>query len=415
MLLGAGYGLTMSTQSHFWEVADYSTTAITWIGLTNGIGITVGYLAAALYADRLPKQRLVRTAAILLAASSGVAALLELGDLIRGDWFYLIAALFGVPHGLAAAVILGWVGDLLPRRLIAKGVVVLSLASIPLGVLLTIPGVFLGEERYATFALFAVAFVLYLAAMAIARRVAVGSKSGRVDEAAKEGLKDGARYLWNDARLRALWCYLLVAGIFSTLLYAALGEHLLDEIDLDNSGYSWSLMAQGLAALVATICLVFVIGGARRWTIFLIAVAVSGVLIVLISFTSDLALLILLLIPQGAAMTVITLGGQALALSTTRSGYFGRVAASLLFAGSLLNFAAGFVNQFLYDWYEGRWPLLAIGLLLILAAVWLYRQWRGFRHLPEDPDPPQEKSGPRFPMAVFLTDRLAPQKPAAPD
>ncbi len=415
MLLGAGYGLTLSTQSHFWEIADYSTTAIAWIGLANGIGILVGYLAAALYADRVSKQRLVRVSAILLAVMSGLVALLELGDLVRGEWFYLIAALFGIAHGLAAAVILGWVGDLLPRRLIAKGVVVLSLASIPLGVLIAVPGPLLREESYATLTLFAIAFVIYLFASACTRHVPIGSMTSQGHETAVRGLRAATRYMWGDVRLRTLWWYLLLVGVLATLLYAALSDYLLLDSDLEPIVHAWSFMARGLATLAATIGLVFVIGGPSRWRILLGAAVVSSITVVLVSFTTQQALVILLFVPQGMAMTVIALGGQALALSVTRAGFFGRVAALLLFAAYLLNFAAGFTRNFLYDWFDGRWSVLAIGLLLLFAAAWLYRQWRGFRHLPEDPEPAVDQREAGVWIAPHLGDHLAPQKPAAPD
>lgn len=410
LLLGAGIGLTMATQSHFWEVAEYSITTITWIGLANGLGFFVGYLLAALHSDRQSKQRIVRLAARLLAVLSAVVALLELGELLRGDWFYLIAALFGIMQGLVAAVILGWVGDLLPRRLVAKGVVVLSLASIPLGLLSSVPGPLLREESYATLALFAVACFLFLAATRAARRIPVALASGSASETPVYGLKAAARYKWSDARLRTLWLYIVVTGVLAILLQASLSYYLRIDNDFELSQVVWSYAAQALGAFTATLGLAFVIGSSSRWAIYLGAAAISGVTLVAVSLTTNQALLIVFLFPQGAAMAVIALGGQALALSGTRAGYFGRVAALLLIAAYLLNFAAGFISGYLYDWFDGRWSVLAIGLLLMSAAAWLYRQWRGFRYLPDDPGPPVVESAAQVPTAPFPAAHLAPQK-----
>lgn len=415
LLLGTGYGLTLSTQSHFWEVAEYSITTITWIGLANGVGFVVGYLLAALHSDRHSKQRIVRLAAGLLAALSAVVALLEIGDLLQGDWFYLIAVLFGIMQGLAAAVILGWVGDLLPRRLVAKGVVVLSLASIPIGLLGGVPGPLLREESYAALALFAVACFLFLTATGTARRIPVALASGSVSETPVEGLKAAARYMWNDARLRTLWLYIVVTGVLAILLYASLSYYLQIDNDFDLSQVAWSYAAQALGTFTATLGLAFVIGGSSRWAIYLGAAAISGVTVVAVSFTTNQALLIVFLVPQGAAMAVIALGGQALALSGTRAGYFGRVAALLLLVTNLFYVVARSIDGFLYDWFDGRWAVLAIGLLLMLAAAWLFRQWRAFRHLPEDPDPPDDQSEGTLLIAPLLGDYLAPQKSAAPD
>ncbi|MYF81011.1 MAG: MFS transporter [Chloroflexi bacterium] len=405
----------MSTQSQFWDEIDFSYSTIAWIGLANGLGIILGYLAAGLLADRRSKRILTCWCALGLTAMSAVVALLAFGDLLRGDWCFFVAALFGMIHGVATAVVLGWIGELLPRKLIAKGVVVLSFSSIAHGILLSFPAVLLMDQQHATLALFTIASLLYLSAALSTRRVPTASVPSLQIDSALEGLKSAAAYMWRDTRIQTLWIYFLFAGILSIILHFALTDLLLTESDTGQLTFSLGLIARGLAAVVATICLVYAISGRNRWRVYLAASAIAGVTVVITSFVSSYLLLILLFIPQSAAMSAAVLASEALAMSATRREYFGRVAALLLFAGNILFFASGFIGGFLRDWFDGRWLALAIGVILSLAAVWLYRRWRGFRHLPDDPDEPQVKYGNLSPIAAHLTGHLAPQKLGTPD
>lgn len=345
-----------------------------------------------------------------MAATAVVTLLLTVIVGVEPGWFYIVAALFGMATGFTTAVVLGLLGDLLPRRLIGRGVVVVSLTALPHGLLVGVTvALFPGDSNGPTWFL-AFAVPLYLVGAASIRFVPELNPTA-IDQRSLLGtFKNGLIYTWRDARLRSLWIYAFAAGVLLVLLQAAFLDHLLLENEIGSSNYAFTVIARGLASLVATIGLFFVISGSRRWSTFVIAAAVSGVATILVAFSVTLGWLIVIFTAYGAAVAIVGLGWQALALSVTCSGYFGRVAALFLLGSSLLNFGSGFISVYVYDWFEGRVTTLVLGSLMLLLAIWFWRRWRQFRRLPEDPDAEEHRISPEL-LAAFA----APQKPADGD
>ena len=408
-IIGAGYGITLGRQSSFWDAADYDYRTIALIGLANGLGIIAGYLLAGLTADQRSKKLLILVATLVMASVAAVTMVLTIFVELGGSIFFAIAALLGIPYGMAVAVMLGWLGDLLPRRLLAKGIVVMSFAGFPLGTLLAVPSALAGNDPDTIPGLFAVGVLLFLIASLLSRRVPVGDRQVDLSSSASAGLKAAIRYAWRDSRLKALWLYVFVASVLLVFLEGPLTRVFFSDLDLERLDYAMAFLARGLAGVVATIALVFLISGRRKWSLFVVAAATIGVTTLGLVFASTPPVLIAVMIPHGAAIAVVLLAYKALALLSTPAGYFGRMAAFLLFANYSLNFAAGLLSGFLYDLVGGRWAILVIGACLLIAAGWFYRRWLRFRDLPEDPD--AAMSGP---VPMLFADMAAPQKPSEP-
>lgn len=408
-IIGAGYGITLGSQSSFWDAATYDSRTIAFIGLANGLGIMAGYLLAGLTADQRSKKLLILVATLMMASVAAATTVLAMIVELGGNTFFAIAALLSVPYGVAVAVMLGWLGDLLPRRLLAKGIVILSFAEFPLGTLLILPSALVRNEQGAVPGLFAVGGFLFLLAALLSRRIPIGNRPADPSATALAGLKGAIRYAWRDSRLKAVWLYIFVASVLLVLLEGPLTRVVFFDSGLERLEYAIALGARGLAGVVATIALVFLISGRRKWSLFVVAAATIGVTTLGLVFASTPPVLIAVMIPHGAAIAVVFLAYKALALLSTPAGYFGRMAAFLLFANYSLNFAAGLLSGFLYDLVGGRWAILVIGACLLIAAGWFYRRWLRFRDLPEDPD--AAMSGP---VPMLFADMAAPQKPSEP-
>ncbi|MDE2745521.1 MAG: MFS transporter [Chloroflexota bacterium] len=409
-LLSGAYGLTWSTQAEFWDAIDFDSTTIGLIGLAGWLGILIGYMIASVISDRRSKKRQFRSAALFMAAMTVVTLLLAVIVGMEPGWFYIVAALFGMASGFTTAVVPGLLGDLLPRRLIGRGVVVMSLTALPHGLLVGMTvALFPGDSSGPTWYL-AIAVPLYLVGAASIRFVPDQNPTGIDQRSSLVMFKNALFLMWRDARLKSLWIYAFAAGVLLVLLQTAFLDHLLLENEIGSTNYALTMIARGLASLVATIGLFFVISGSRRWTVFVAAAVGSGVTAMLVAFSVNLGWLIAVFIAFGGSAAVVGLGAIALALSVTRSGYFGRVAALFLLCTSMLNFGSGFIRVYVYHRFEGRVAILILGALMLLLAIWFWRRWRQFRRLPEDPDV-RERQNP----LVSLAEAAAPQKTARLD
>lgn len=405
-LLSGAYGLTWSTQAEFWDAIDFDSRVIALIGLVGWVGVLVGYLIAGLISDRRSKRLQYRNTALLMAVIAVATLLLAMSVGMEPGWFYVVSALFGVTYGFTGAVVLGPLCDLLPRPLISRGVVVMSLTVLPHGLLTGITVVLVASESNAPMLLLAIAIPLYLLGAGLVRFVPNLRPTVSDQRSSLSALKNSLVYLWRDTRLKSLWIYAFAAGVLLVLLQAAFLDHLLLENEIGSTNYALVMIAKGLATLAATIVLFFVISGSHRWSAFLVAAAGTGVTALLVAFSVPLGWLIVIFAAFGAAVGIVGLGSKALALSVTRSGYFGRVAALFLLCSSLLNFGSGFISVYVYDWFEGRVTILVLGSLMLLLAGWLWHRWRQFRRLPEDPDAGERRMPP-----VLLAEIAAPQKP----
>ena len=282
----------------------------------------------------------------------------------------------------------------------------MSLTVLPHGLLTGITVVLVASESNAPMLLLAIAIPLYLLGAGLVRFVPNLRPTVSDQRSSLSALKNSLVYLWRDTRLKSLWIYAFAAGVLLVLLQAAFLDHLLLENEIGSTNYALVMIAKGLATLAATIVLFFVISGSHRWSAFLVAAAGTGVTALLVAFSVPLGWLIVIFAAFGAAVGIVGLGSKALALSVTRSGYFGRVAALFLLCSSLLNFGSGFISVYVYDWFEGRVTILVLGSLMLLLAGWLWHRWRQFRRLPEDPDAGERRMPP-----VLLAEIAAPQKP----
>ena len=409
LLLGTGYGVTLSSQASFWDETAFDSTTIAFVGLSNGIGILFGYLLAGLTADRRPKRSLVRIQVLATAGLSALTAVLALAIGLAGDWFFVLVVLFGVAHGAAFAVMLGWTAEILPRRLIAKGVIVVALAGYAQTLLTVVPGVSVRGEPSAVFWFFAVACLAYLLTALAVRKVPaltpVCADTSTIGE-----LRLALRYLWGDVRLRSLCAYALGASAAMTFAEAAILHLLWVEHGFRSWDYTLPFIARGGAYFVSTLALVFLISSRHRWLLFVVAAVLLGIAVALLAASSVVATLTMLMALMGLASPIVLIGYRALGLSVTRSLFFGRVAALVLFADSLLDFAAGFLRVHLFDLFDGRIAGVTCGLFLTLLAFWFWTRWRRFRFLREDPDD-ADTDVPRN----LLLNAVAPQKTARLD
>ena len=403
-LAATAYGITFGSRISLWDEVDFSTRWMTTIGLAEGIGLLLGYVIAAFIADRRSKRSLTLGTVTAMGVLAAFSAVLGLFGQFGPETFVAIAALFGIARGLLFVTLLGWICELLPRRLIAMGIVVLTFAELPLGFVAALSPVLLADRDQAVVWYFAAGGALYLLALLVARRAPLNATPVDIQVSASPGLRGAIRYLRRDDRLRTLWIYGFVVGAGLAALQFTLTSFQ-NDIGLSISEVAVSWIAWGGAGFLATIALMFLISGSRIWHLLFFFAALLGLTGLALAFATNQPLLILVIIPYGAAVSFVSLATRALAMSSVRSGYFGRITAVLAFTGGIISYLLPSAGAFASTITGERWIIVAIGGLLFAAAIWLFSRWRRFRHLPDDPD----RADPA-PMMPLLADVAAPQK-----
>ena len=343
-----------------------------------------------------------------MAAFSAIAGVVGLSGIAPVALLYLSYVAIGVLSGLSTPLIWGLVAELMPRTLLAKAIVMLSWS----GLIASLLGVLVGTlvfSRVLWETPYWVAFLYVASLFAIA-----GLLISRLPQYAGSarfagGFRDAVGLLIRARRLRALWLYGIVMSgclaVFSSSIEIFAYFDLEGRLDL-----GWLLLAQGGAGTVASVGLVFVISGRRGWPTLLVSGGIAAILCISIGAADTFWPLMALMIPFGAGSTAAALGSEALAMSHTKLGYFGRVTALLFVGGSISSTAIALLGITLGDWGQGRSLIIAVGVILLMAFLLLYRTWRATREESSVVDGVAQA-----PSSRLMAEIAAPQKPAASD
>jgi len=405
---GAAFSALWSVQTH--AAVDLSVTSWNFsaIGVSGNAGVLVGVILALGLADRYPKQRALRLNLFSMATCCVLAFLIGLSGVAPFAMLHVTFVTVGVLFGLNISLVTGLVSELVPRAQLAKAIVMLAWSGV-IGILLGSPlatlalGKTLWDAPYGITFLY-VAFLTVVAGL-LTRRLPRYAGSVRFPG----GFRDAASMLVVSRRLRALWVYSVVVGgclaVFSSSVYV------LAYFDLE--GYaelSWLLIAYGGAGTLATLGLVFVIGGRRGWPVLVLSGLLAGAFCLAVAAAESFWPLLALMIPFGAASSAAALGANAIAMSHTRNGYFGRVAALLYVGGAVSGTGIAILGYAVGDWGYGRGMVIGAGIVLLIATLFLIRTWREVRT-----ESSQIDGVPATPAFGLFAESAAPQKPAQSD
>jgi MFS family permease len=410
-LAGATLGAYGTIYTHAVTDVDISFRSFSAIPLSGHVGVLLGTVLSLSLADRFPKKRAISLCYFAMAVCCTAAFFVALTGLAPVALLLVSSGIVGVLYGLSAPMIWGVVAELIPRAVLAKGLVMLSWS----GLIATALGVLAGFMLFSEplwdapheFVFLYVAFLAGLTGL-LTKRLPQYAGNARFSG----GFRDALSSLIGARRLRALWLYVVVVSGCLAVFSSSVG--VFAYLDLDRSqdlGHLGLLyLAQGGAAVIATIGLAFVISGKHGWPILLVCSGIAAVLCILIAVAETFWPLLGLMIPFGAASGAATLAANAIAMSHTRFGYFGRVAGLLLIGGSLSAAGIAFLGVLVGSWGQGRSMVVASGVVFLVASVFLYRTWISTRH---DSSPTDGVA--RTPSTGLIAEIASPQKSADPN
>ena len=365
-------------------------------------------------ADRYPKKPLVLAGQIMP------------GLIIAGVGALIVAGWISIPLLLAATLLMGvafsvmgparqaWVGELMPRNLLANAVALqqlsMNIAQVTTPVLVIgVIGALLGTGELFIFV--AALFVVVLPLTTMIRRTAPAR--AQVQQAVLTELRAGVRYMAGNPRLRLLWGYFLIMVMcgfaFQTLLSGML------ETEFGRSPYelTLSLTVLGAASFAVNVPLAGLVSGRFAWHALLAMGLLMAAGFWLTAWSPSYGAFVGMAGLIGAGRSGVMLVNQSIMMTSTKPQYFGRVMSLVMMGFGFQSLLAPIWGA-IADAVGGRETLLLIGTAAA-ATVLMAAGWLRTRHLPLEsgtaaeaaPAPAERPRLPPAPLPAFAA-RLAP-------
>ena len=336
-------------------------------------------------ADRYPKKPLViigQVAPGLIIA--GIGALI-VADAISIPLLLGATLLMGVSFSVMGPARQAWVGELVPRNLLANAVALQQLAmniaqvTTPVLVLGALGAVLeVGEQ----FLVVAALFVVVLPLTTMIRRTQPAARA-QPQRAVLSELREGVRYLVGNPRLRLLWGYFLVMVMCGFAFQTLLSGLLAAEFGRSPYDLMLSLTVLGAASFIVNLPLAAIVSGRFAWHALIAMGALMAVGFWLTAWSPGYGAFVAMGGLIGAGRSGVMLVNQSIMMANTKPQYFGRVMSLVMMGFGFQSLLAPIWGA-IADTIGGRQTLLLIGVVAMAATALMVLGWLRTRNLPTE-------------------------------
>ena len=317
------------------------------------------------------------------------------GMIIAGVGVLIVLDAISIPLLLAATLLLGvsfsvmgparqaWVGELVPRNLLANAVALQQLAmnvaqvTTPVLIIGTLGEVLdVGEQFLAVAAL----FVIVIPLTTMIRRTEPAQRA-QPQRAVLAELSEGVRYLLDDRRLRILWVYFLVMVMCGFAFQTLLSGMLHAEFGRSPYQLMLPLTVLGIGSFFVNVPLAGLVSGRYAWHALIAMGALMAVGFLVTAWAPTYGSFVALSGLIGAGRSGVMLVNQSIMMTNTRPEYFGRVMALVMMGFGLQSVLAPIWGA-LADAIGGRQTLAVIGVVALAASGLMVIGWMRTRDLP---------------------------------
>ncbi len=353
-----------------------------------GSGISMFFLGplGGVIADRYPKKPLVLAGQIfpaLLIVGTGI--LIVTGQITIGMLF-AATLLMGFGFALMGPARQAWLGELIPRRLLANGVALQQMSqnmARVLGPMLGAIIVFVGDIPSGWLYLSVAGFFLIVVPLTTmlpwTRPPRAASDQPR--RSAFGDLIHGFGYLRSNRRLRLLWLYWMVIVVCGFSINALTPGIMDREFGRDPQEAFIVFLPFGVASVLISLPLAGLMNGRFAWPLLLIFGLASAVTLWAFALAPSFTTLILLALPVGAATSGVMLINMSLMMTNSRAEYFGRVMSFIMLGYGMQSVMAP-VWGGLAEWLGGPEALMSVGVVALIATALMAVGWLRTRDLP---------------------------------
>ena len=377
-----------------------------------GSGIAMFFLGpfGGVIADRYPKKPLVlagQTFPALLILGTGF---LILTDRITVPLLFITTLLMGIGFAAMGPARQSWLGDLVPRRLLANGVALQQMAQNIARVLgpmiVSVVGILFRVDAGWLYLLVASFFLVVVPLTTLLPWT--GPSGGGADRPpVLHELRAGFSYLKHNRRLWILWLFWMAIVISSfapnTLLPGVLdrefGRSSLDAMPV--------FLTIGIASIAISLPLAGLVGGRWAWPSLFACGVLTMIGFVLTAISPTYEALIVMGFVLGAGSSGVMLVTMSLMMTNSRPEYFGRVMSFVMLGYGAQSFVAPLWGE-IAETLGGREALVVVGLVSLAATALLALAWLRVRRLPPEPgsaaaDPEPEATAPAPAPAATLS------------
>ncbi len=364
---------------------SYAATGIAQMGS----GLSMFFLGpiGGVIADRYAKKPFVIWGQVLPALLILATGVLLATGLLTIPLLFGTTLLMGIGFALMGPAQQAWVGELIPRRLLANGVALQQMAlnigqvlGPSLGaVMLLVLGLSSGDLYF----LVASFFLIVLPLTQMLPRTSPPAGSGPRRSIVGE-LRAGFSYLRSNSRLRSLWLYWMVIVVCGFAVQTLLPGILDREFGLPPNAAFVVYLIFGVAALAINVPLAGLVSGRYAWPVLLATGFLMALGYALLAVAPTLAIVLIMGAILGAGRSGVMLVNQSLVMTNSRPEYFGRVMSFIMLGFGAQSFLAP-VWGGLADVIGGRSALLVVGLIAAIATALLLVVWLRLRHTPLEP------------------------------
>ncbi len=350
-----------------------SSALLGTMSLASAIPMIIVSMFGGAVADRVQKKRILILGLICAAlVATGIGVLLSTGYLSKehaGSWWVLMLSSFlmGVIMGMTLPARQAIIPEIVSREQVMNAV---SLNWLGMNVLTLIgpgiAGILIDSSGFAVVYYSMGALYLYAAIMMafVTHTSPSSNRTGNI----MEDIRQGFQYIRHDTIILFVLGFTLVMVVFATPYQQFLPIYVDDILKVGATGLGVLMMVSGIGSLAGSLFLTAIPMKKRGW-IFLASGLVSGITLLLFSFSTHWGFSLVLIVFIGLSATMRGVISSALLQSYTKPEYMGRVMAIMMMqwgAMSLFTFFAGLMAEVMpVQWVLGSCAVVVFVLSLL--------------------------------------------------
>ena len=347
-----------------------SNGAVGFVNLGMGLSMLLVGPFGGVIADRVSKKPMVLGGQIIIGASFFVTGVMILAGVMTLVWLMLLTALMGLAFAFLGPTQQAWVGEVVPRQMLPNAVALTQLSASGTRV----AGPFVAGIMLGTVAIGSGGAYLFMGALfvmvvfTVSRLPATRAKPDVERLPITEELMAGVRYVARDPAIRTLVLLYTAVAILGFMWQIVLPALLERHLGRSPSDVGLILTVNAIAALAVAIPLTAIVGTRWAWPAMFACIALLAVGFFALAAAPTFEMALLAMLALGPGLSGFMLLSNALTMSKTKTGYFGRVVSLTMLAWGfqgVLSLPFGLLADSL-----GEREMLAItGVALLLIAV----------------------------------------------